>query len=128
MFETNMEISYVAYLLMFNGLYDILSSVLLIFQHKGPHRMMYVFPPDDPAVLRFMGYWIFTYGWIRLLCGMLWSNDKTIHYLAISSYIIEAVGFEYELYKEQSLSRKIVACVTALCLLIIIFIHKFNIA
>lgn len=118
-----MDISLVAYLLMFNGMYDVFCSVLLIFQGNGPHKALFAYPPDDPAVIRFMGYWIFTYGWIRLLCGLLWSNDPILKYFAVSSFLIECMGFEYELYKSQAMSRKAVAFVSALCIVIILFIQ-----
>lgn len=83
-------IDYIDYLVWLNGIYDI--SCALSIMRKMPMSQLHLgmfYSNPNPLFERFIAYWIFTYGMIRL------SNHK---HLIISSYLLEALFFTNECF------------------------------
>jgi hypothetical protein len=119
-----MKFELIPCLLIFNGIWDHISCLAILVSRRGPHLTLFVLPPDDSATYRFMAYWILTYGWIRLMCGIYWAQCPQCKFLAVTTYVIEAVGFEYEWYVGKAISRNKVSCITALCALCVVVISQ----
>lgn len=81
-----------------NGIYDIACAFAILYTKNTYldtlHSCMFLPGEMNPMALRYMAYWIFTYGCIRL-----YSNDKQL--IAVS-YLLEAVVFLNELVIHQS--------------------------
>lgn len=86
------------FLIFVNGIYDIISSVLLVLHKPNFHIQMYSNEKikRNKTRQRLLGYWIFTYGTMR--CLSYYQNNKE---LANLSYLIEAFLFLFEYYKNK---------------------------
>jgi Erg28 like protein len=83
------------YLILINGIYDIISSFLLLLDKPNFHIYIYSNSKKRKNKIRqrLLGYWIFTNGTIR--CLSYYQNNKD---LANLSYITEIIVFLYEYY------------------------------
>jgi hypothetical protein len=83
----------ISYIIKLNGIYDILCAISIMHWLPIPyldrlHLSMIKDPTPNAMFERFLAYWIFTYGVIRL------SNN---YLLICCSYILEAMFFSNEL-------------------------------
>lgn len=108
-----------------NGAYDIASATaVLLFTDSGLaqlHTGMFADPHlIPPLVLRMRAYWLYTYGVTRLVAGLAFTSGTLL--LAVSTYAIEALCFEYEALFEHTMAQWKVDTVallsTALALLV----------
>jgi hypothetical protein len=84
-------------ILIINGIYDIISALLLLFNHSlSIHLNMFINKnnKNNKIIQRFFAYWIFTYGIIRLITGIY--NIKILYLIGSLTYFIEALCFKYE--------------------------------
>ncbi len=83
-----------AAVLIVNGVYDLACSIFVLFfpMVQSLHLGMFLQSELDPLARRLMGYWIMTYGAVRLLVG-IWGSSTSI---AASTYFIEAVCVAHE--------------------------------
>ncbi len=87
------------YLILINGIYDLISSFLLLLHKPNFHIYLYsnLKKRKNKTRQRLLGYWIFTNGTIR--CLSYYQNNKE---LANLSYITEAIIFLYEYYMNKN--------------------------
>ena len=83
------------YIVKLNGLYDILCALSILKYIENPvcstiHINMMAKYKHNPLFERFLAYWIFTYGFVRI------GDTHLIPY----SYYIEAAVFTNEMYRE----------------------------
>lgn len=110
-------------ILVINGLYDIMCALGLLSNWgvlEYLHLSLFCRHQDisNSMFKRFLGYWIFTYGTTRLVCGL---NGYT--HLASLSYIIEALCFEYEAFTNTNTNAHRIHIVSCICLLSAVLIH-----
>ena len=74
----------------FNGIYDIVNAILLIYSPKYSIHY-YIFNDIDYCSKKYIAYWVLTYGFMRLV-----GNKKSI----ILSYLIESIIYSIE-YKNN---------------------------
>jgi len=79
----------IKYIIFFNGIYDILCALFFINIHLS------IYKNKKDINNRFLAYWIFTYGYIRLF--ILFDN-KYINFIIFLSYFIEAFIYFIEFY------------------------------
>jgi hypothetical protein len=91
-------------LVFFNGMYDLLCFVGIMWFHTLPGFSTFhlgVFRDEQdrrhPLVRRLLAYWILTYGSIRILAGAMDHESYAMDSAAALTYFIEIFGFEYEL-------------------------------
>jgi hypothetical protein len=91
-------------LVFFNGMYDLLCFVGIMWFHTLPGFSTFhlsVFRNEEdrrhPLVRRLLAYWILTYGSIRVLAGWMDHESYAMDSAAAMTYFIEIFGFEYEL-------------------------------
>ena len=88
-------IHFIQYVLIFNGLYDILCGFCILYDTCYPflsffakiHLEMYKITIYDDMTRRFFAYWLITYGLFRLFAGLF--IDKNISLMASMTYFIE---------------------------------------
>ncbi len=102
-----------------NGLYDILCAACILNVVNIPvlrdlHISMVI--EKNPTADRFLAYWIFTYGVIRMS-----GNNMLIS----ASYFIEAVFFTNELFRENVYKEKTVFVIVS-CFLLGVFAAMKN--
>jgi hypothetical protein len=91
-------------IILLNGIYDILcaTSILQIINIpviKDLHlSMLHPHEINDPLMRRFMAYWIFTYGILRVHGG--YNNN---YELSANSYYIEAIIIANECFIERTM-------------------------
>ena len=112
------------YMLILNGIFDLICSTCLITIQTGPHMKLYFPQSENKIPIRFLAYWILTYGIVRLCCGIFWDQSESVVILAVATYVIEAACFEYELHVDQTMSRLNVRCITGLCVFCIFLITQ----
>jgi len=72
-----------------NGLYDIFFALCMLTDSaSSPHELLFRYVG---ASTRFVAYWVFTYGAVRLYCGF--RNDLV---LGGATFLIEAVFVQHE--------------------------------
>jgi hypothetical protein len=100
-----------------NGIYDILCALSILRLVKIPylhldriHLSMFKSNSDNPLFERFLAYWIFTYGIMRLYA----KNS----FIVSGSYYLEALFFANELFNHQSvyLDKSLFVILTSLLL------------
>jgi Erg28 like protein len=111
------------FLIVANGVYDILCAVGILFLPNTPvfctlarlHPTMFKHKQEqNNAVLcRFLAYWLLTYGAVRIATSL---DDVMIDYLAAITYFIEAAAFEYENVVFHNTQRSKVTWVTCSCM------------
>ena len=112
-------------LVIFNGIYDILCALCLLKIISIPilnkiHLSMFINEPTDQDK-RYMVYWIFTYGCIRILWLIHLNN-----YLVIISYLIEAIVMinECVIHKQIYIYNGIIVSIISFIIAIFIFIEE----
>lgn len=106
-------------LVLFNGIYDVLSACGLLLQVKTPHTYLFT---DHQS--RFLAYWVFTYGIIRIWSAPFFGSNAFFAYLCVVSYLVEALFFAMEMKLNPSthMGRTgfvVAACVLLACLLML---------
>ena len=91
----------ISYIIKINGAYDILCalSILKIINlpfFKDIHLSMFIDKKKNPLFERFLGYWILTYGIIRIY---------NIEPLTSLSYAIEAIVVANETYVQKTIYK-----------------------
>ena len=104
-------------LLILNGIYDICCSLAIINNYSFLSKI-HVLMFNSLINQRILAYWIFTYGIVRLYCGLY-----NLAILSIITYLLEAFFFEYEYYVSKKLDRNKLNYVTFLCFLFITIIY-----
>ena len=103
-----------------NGIYDIICGISLLITDKyfsRFHLSIFIKKPDE-IMQRFLGYWIITYGCIRLFLGIY--NEYS--FLITLSYLIEILAFEYESYLSNNLYKYKIRFISLSSIIIIIFL------
>lgn len=79
-----------------NGIYDILCSVCIVFFPDTVWARMHadLFVEQSRLLHRFLAYWIFTYGIIRI--SVIDKNSRSIPFLVIATYVHEGLVFLLE--------------------------------
>ena len=104
----------IKYLIFINGIYDILCALFFINFHLN------VYKDKNNINQRFLAYWIFTYGYIRLFIIF---DNKFINYLIFLSYFFEAFIYFNELYFYNSNIYYKSICIIISSLILAIFIY-----
>ena len=103
-----MTCSMLALLVAVNGVYDVACGLF-----PQPHYKM--FEDIDERSLRYLGYWVFTYGMLRVASawtGQLW--------VAAITYVLEAVCFAVEHTHKTTVAWRVAfVCVTSLAIAIL---------
>lgn len=78
--------------------------------------MLHTNERNNPLMQRFMAYWIFTYGIVRICSG--YNNNNNNNKLASISYYIEAIVISNECFiqKTMVLDRSIFVIISSLLL------------
>lgn len=90
-------------IILWNGIYDVLCAISILHIIHIPvidnlHiSMLHTNERNNPLMRRFMAYWIFTYGIIRIYSG--YNNNE----FAASSYYIEAIVISNECFIQRTM-------------------------
>jgi hypothetical protein len=106
-------------ILLANGLYDLACALSILWGPSGGalhalshlHLGMYRDAQEAPVFRRMLAYWIFTYGGVRVACG-LHANVR----VGCLTYFLEALCLCYEHLAADTLRTHSVAVVCGLCL------------
>ena len=106
-------------IILLNGIYDILCAISILQIVNIPiinnlHLSMLNLSQDNnPIMQRFMAYWIFTYGVLRIYSG--YSNN---YELAAISYFIEAaiISNEFFIYKSMVINSSVFVIISSIVL------------
>jgi len=88
------------YFVKLNGIYDIISAFLLLFRTElSPHILLLYHKKEwDDVSIRFLAYWIFTYGMIRII-------EPKGSMLIRLSYCIEALFVANEAFVKHTMKQ-----------------------
>ena len=108
------------YLYKINGIYDILCSISILVPSLNipilSHLHLSMFTKHQNEITnRFFGYWIFSYGVMRL------SSDINMIFI---SYIIESMFLFHELKKKSMIKRKVLFCIAGCLTLVVSCLKK----
>ena len=117
------------YIIIINGAYDILCALCIlqiidISILNNLHISMYINKLNDQEK-RFLSYWIFTYGSVRLFNGFNLNNELS-NYLVTSTYIFESiiVLVESKIYNKIHKLDALFPSGTSMILAILIILRK----
>jgi hypothetical protein len=105
-------------ILLANGVYDLACALSILWNPSGwalhalsqLHLGMYSNAQEDPVFRRMLAYWIFTYGGVRVACGL--HADARVGSL---TYFLEALCLCYEHLAGGTLHAHSAAIVCGLC-------------
>lgn len=107
--------------LILNGIYDIACASAILFWTEGFFAQLHIqmFTEQGSCLLyRMRAYWLYTYGIVRLVAGLALGHIALI--MAVSTYVVEAMCFEYEAQIEKTMVLWKVHCSVILCCVIIL--------
>lgn len=111
--------NFLSNIILLNGIYDILCAISILQIVNIPiinnlHlSMLQTNERNNPIMQRFISYWIFTYGVLRVYCGY---NNNNNYELASISYFIEATMISNEcfIYKSMVLDRSVFVIISSI--------------
>ena len=92
-------------ILVTNGVYDIICATSILFLPSVPifhlfsHLHSDMFVDKDDFAKRMLAYWIYTYGFVRLLAGIHF--DIFLYLIACATYILETAAVAFEACKHN---------------------------
>jgi hypothetical protein len=120
---------FVKYVVILNGIYDILCAISLLKIVELPlfnkfHLNMYNTPKTDDYK-RILAYYIFLNGIIRIFCG-LYLQKQVLASIVIASYILEALFITDEMISRKTIlvSNGSFVIATSLILAALVFYYK----